>query len=271
MFIVRSNIVLSNVFKGLVLDWICTSQGNIRVTAADENGYMIHGIAVLSHTRILVADFTNNTLRLVDSVHGGVVSKLSLQGSPWRICLSAPGIAAVALKKEGLIQFIQVDSDTMSLICSISVRGHIAGIAAMNNLLVVSYKSPDRVELISMEGQVLKMTYNIKEVFEYSYFMATSTDGFIFIANYGTNTITQLDTNLRVVKTFTSPILRGPAGIVYVSPDQMVVVGAETHNIVTLNTKNGTMSPLLGRADGLQDPWPGVLTQRRSSWAVPEK
>jgi len=52
------------------------------VTSSGEEGITVNDIAVLSPSRLLVSDYTNDTLRLVDSGNGGVLSKVSLPGGP---------------------------------------------------------------------------------------------------------------------------------------------------------------------------------------------
>jgi len=67
------------------------------VTSGNEGRIEIPDIAVLSPSRLLVSDYTSYTLRLVDSVNGGVLSQVSLPGEPWGVCHLGDGGAAVAL------------------------------------------------------------------------------------------------------------------------------------------------------------------------------
>jgi len=231
---------------------------DLQVTSPGEGGILIRDIAVVSSSRVLVTEQTNNTVGLLDSQGGKVVSKLPLSSSPIRVCLLRDGRAAVTLPQQKQIQFIRVDGDTLSLDVSIDVNGDVIGIAGHNNHLVLSYLFPGRLEKITMEGRVTHQLNNHtagRELFKYPYFITTSHDGNIFITDLETNTISQLDQNLQVVQTFTSPMLKEPAGIVTVSNTQVLVAGCYSHNILMLDTTTGSMTSLLGQAEGIQDPW----------------
>jgi len=228
------------------------------VTSRGEDGYWIYDIAAVSPTRLLVTDNINRTLRLVDSQNGGVVSQVSLPGKPRGVCLTGDGRAAVALPNEKRVQFVRVDGDTLSLDKSITVKGTILGIVSSSNHLVVSNQNPGRVEKITMEGRVTHELNNQtagRELFKWPNCITTSHDSHIYISDRGTNTIVQLDHNLQVLQVFTSHMMKEPGGIVSVSNNQVVVAGRESDNILVLDTTTGTMTSLLGQAEGIQGPF----------------
>ena len=228
------------------------------MTPPGEGGIQIEDIAVVSSNRVLVTDSTNNTVRLLDSQEGKIVSKLPLSSSPYRVCLLRDGRAAVTLPNQKRIQFIREEGDTLSLDGSIDVKGGVYGIAGQNNHLIVSYFNPDKLEKITMEGgvthQLNNHTAGRELLFKRPEFITTSQDGSIFIADWATHTISQMDLNLQVVQTFTSPLLKAPVGIVAVSNTQLLVAGYRSHNIHVLDTTTGSMTPLLGQAEGIQNP-----------------
>ena len=227
------------------------------VTSRDERKFTIHDIAVVSPSRLLVSDSTNGTLRLVDSVNGGVLSQLSPQGYPWGVCLLGNGRATVALFVKQQIQFIRVDGDTLTLDKSIKVKGFVIGISACDSHLVVTYGEPGRVETITVDGRVIEEMDNKKagkQLFQYPYHITISNSGDVFVSDCGTRTVIQMDRTLRITRTFTSPMLKEPFGIVSVGTDQLLVADKEGNSIVALNPTNGTVTPLLGQADGIQEP-----------------
>jgi len=231
---------------------------NLDVTSPDENEYGIKYIAVVSPTRLLVTDYTNHKLRLVDSQNGGVVSHVSLTGTPWGVCLTGDGRAAVTLPNEKRIQFVRVDGDTLSLDKSITVKGSVWGIVSSNNHLIISYHDPGRVERITMEGRVTHELNNKtarRKLFKTPRFITTLHGDHIYISDNGTNTIAQLDHNLQVLQTFTSHMMKGPAGIVCVSNNQVIVAGMNSRNILLLDTTTGTMTTLLGQTEGINYPY----------------
>jgi len=168
------------------------------------------------------------------------------------------GKAAVALYNVKKIQFIHVVGDTLTLDRSIDVKDNPMSISAYDSSrLVISYASPGRVEMMTMNGQVEDEVDNQKagkELFRNPYFIATTSSGDIFVSDYGTHMIIQMDRTLRITQTFTSPMLTSPLGIVFASTDQLLLADEKSHSIVVLNPTSGTVTPLLGQADAIQEP-----------------
>jgi len=232
-------------------------QLDLMVTYRGENGIRIYDMAVLSPSRLLVSDWTNYTLRLVDSVNGGILSQVSLPGCPLGLCFLGGGGAAVVLYSVKKIQFVRINGDKLSLDRSIDVKEDPLGISTFNSShLVVSYQNPGRVEMMTMDGRVIDAMDNQKagkHLFQYPYYITSNKDD-IFVSDNGTCTIIQMDRTLRITRTFSSPMLTSPCGIVSVSTDQLLVADRDSHSIVALNLTNGTVTPLLGQADGIQRP-----------------
>jgi len=244
-------------FPGLSSDCF-SQQPTLTLTSSGEKGIVIQDIPVVSPSRLLVSDYYNNTLRLVCSVNGGVMSKVNVPGRPWGICLMGDGKAAVALYNMKKIQFINVDGDTLSLDRTIDVKGNPRSISAYDSSrLVVVYDSPGRIEMMTIDGRVVDEVDNQKagkDIFSNPYFIATTNSGDIFVSDYSTQMIIQMDRSFRITQTFSSPMLTSPYGIVSVSTDQLLVADQEGNSIVDLNPTSGTVTPLLGQADGIQKP-----------------
>jgi len=227
------------------------------VVSWSESGSFFYDIAVVSTTRVLVADNENKTLRLVDSQNGGVVAKVSLTAKPFRLCAIRDRRAVVTFPTEKRIQFIRIAGDTLSLDRYVDLNGSVVGIAACDNHLVVSYEHPCRVKKITMEGKVTHELTNQtpgKELFKFPRFIAISESKHIFISDSGTNTITQLDETLQVVQTITSPLMKSVTGIVSVNTTQLLVSGWNSHNILVLDTTTGSLTTLLGQAEKIHNP-----------------
>ena len=243
------------------------------MVSRNEGEIVINDIAVLSTTRILVTDGTHITLRLVDSQNGGLLCKVALPDLLWGVCVLKDGRAAVTLPYEKRIQFICVEGDSLSMDRSIHVNGNVAGIAAFGDHLVVSYWNPGRVEKITMEGKVAQTLNNRnveikgKEQFMSPNYIAIAENRFIFVSDFETNTITQLDENLSILQTFTSPMLKmsflDSFGIVSVNKTQLLVADHDSHNILVLDTTTGNMTPLLGQAEKIH--YPGAVAWCPSS------
>jgi len=213
---------------------------------------------VLSPSRILVTDWTNDTLRLLDSVNGGVVSQVKLPGNPCGVCRLEDGRAVVALLDMKQLQFCRIVGDSLSLDESIQVNDSVCGVSACGSShFLMSYCSPGGVKKMTMDGRVIDKVDNQKtgkQLFADPYNIAISKSGDIFVSDYGTSTIIQMDRNLRITQTFTSSVVENPCGIVSVNTDQLLVAGRNSDSIVVLNPTSGTVTPLLGKTDGIQQP-----------------
>ena len=210
---------------------------------------------------------------LVDSRTGGTVAQLTLQDGPRRVCMWENNTAVVSLDRQK-VQFININGDSLQLGRSFSVNGTVCGVGRSGDRLVVSYLSPPGLEVLAMDGRVMH-TFSKKaageDVFKRPCFIATSTDGMVYVSDGGNSTITQLDMNLRVTRTYSDSILQGPRGIIAVSADQVLVCSYNNHRILLLCPSTGVITSILEQQDGIQ--WPYALTfspSQRKLYAVPD-
>ena len=217
----------------------------------------ITDIATVSPTEMLVCDFDQCKVNLMDSTAGGVVASVSVPSGPWRICLVNERMAAVSVTWNK-VQFIKLGRGSLTLDRVLEVSKDILGITTLENSLVTSCIGPPCVEMMSMDGKVKYTLDNQKagrEVFEKPYFMASSMDGFIYVTDSGTNTVTKLDSRLNMLGTYTDSSLHDICGIISISRDQLLVCSLDKHSIVLLNTRTGNTTVLLGEQDGLKKPY----------------
>jgi len=217
---------------------------------------VIADTTVVTHDTLLVSIYSKKCVQLVDSRQGVVLSEVQLQEEPGRMCLTDRNTAAVSVGDEK-IQMIQVEDNTLTLGKVLTVSEDICGITSCRNSLVVSYEEAPWLEVISMDGKVLKQFDNRGEpqLFEYPWFMCTTPDGLLLISDSDTNTITMVDESLNLPQTFTSPLLKEPRGITAVTEDQILVCSTENDSLVLLKPSTNTMSTLLGKVDGIEYPY----------------
>jgi len=216
----------------------------------------IKDLAVVSPDMLLVSNYSKDCVQLLDCLKGKVVSQVQLQGKPWRICLTDRNTAAVDV--EGYkIQMIKVQDKTLTMGRELNVSKTMFGLTSSRNSLVVSYHNQPWLELISMDGKVLRQfdKSGKSQHFKSPYFMCTTPGGSVFISDNGTNKITKVDEQLNILQTFTSPLLQDPRGITAVTEDQILVCSFRNHSIVLLQPSTNTMSTLLGKVDGIEYPY----------------
>ena len=223
----------------------------------DTGGYSIWDIAVVSDTRLLVIVNKNKKVILLNSKTGGTVAQVTLKGGPRRLCMFDNIRAVVTLGNKGL-QFININGDSLELGRSFSVNRSVWGISRSEDRLIVSYNSPPGLEVLSNDDRVIQTFSNQTagvDVFKWPYFISTSADGMVYVSDCNKSTITQLDSNLHVIRTFSDPILHNPCGIISVSADQVLVCSNGSHRIVLLCLSTGDITSLLGEQDGIKEPY----------------
>ena len=205
---------------------------------------------------MLVCDYGESKVKLVNSTAGGVVASVSVPGRPWRICL-LNGMAAVSLTWNK-VQFIRVGRGSLTLGRVLEVYNAVCGISTVDSCLVTSSTDPLGLTMMSTNGKLMYTVNNQKagrEIFKHPAFLTSSTDGYIYVSDWGTNAVTKLDKKLNVLKTFTDPCLQNIQGIISISRDQLLLCSLNNHSIVLLNTRTGNTTVLLGEQDRLKKPW----------------
>jgi len=188
----------------------------------DTGGERINDIAVVSDNRLLVIVKGNKRVILMNSQTGGTVAQITLKCHPRRVCMFDNTMAVVTLKDRSL-QLININGDSLELGRSFRLDGNVWGVARSEDRLIVSYVSPPGLEVLFMDGRVIQKFNNQAagvDVFKCPVFIATSADGMVYVSDGNKSTITQLDLNLHVIRTYSDPILQQPYGIICVNADQ---------------------------------------------------
>jgi len=219
-------------------------------------GGSIWDIAVVSDTRLLVIVNLTTKVILVNSQTGGTVTQITLKKFSRRVCMFDK-IRAVVTFGDKSLQFININGDSLELGRSFSVNRDVWGISRSEDRLIVSYLSPLGLGVLSIDGRVIHTFSNQAagvDVFKGPIFISTSADGMVYVSDWSKSTITQLDSNLHVIRTYSDPILQTPRGIISVSADQVLVCSNGSHRILLLCPSTGAITSLLGEQDGIVEP-----------------
>ena len=238
------------------------------------DGKRIFDIAVVSDTRLLVIVYENKRAILVNSQTGCTVAQITLKSNPCNVCMFNNIMAVVTLQDNSL-QFININGDILELGRSFSVNGYVWGVAGSEDKIVVSYVSPPGLQVLSMDGTVMH-TFNTQaaggDVFKCPLFITTSADGMVYVSDRDKSTVTQLDSNLHVIRTYSDPILQNPCGIISVSADQVLVCSHDNHRILLLCPSTGAITSILGQQDGIKEPWALTYSpSQKKLYVVPDE
>jgi len=212
-------------------------------------------MVLISDNKLLLSDENVGTLALVDIKSNNVVSKIELRKKPSLVCKIDKNRAATTAGNE--IQFLQIEANALR--CDLALTSgedaYQYGIASQGNNLVVTYVLPPGVRIISTDGKIIHKLDNTtagKELFKQPRWIATTSDGSIYVTDWGTHKITRLDSSLAILQTFSGSLLRGPHGIIALNRDQLLVCNKSNNNILLIRPSTNSMTVLLD--DGIEKP-----------------
>jgi len=217
---------------------------------------LIYDIALVSPDSLLVSNETKETIQLVSSRTGSTLSEVSTSPHcPVRICLMGGERAAVTMTGNQ-VQLVHVIGCRLTLGTVLGVTARCWGVAPSGDNVVVSYGKPPWLEVMSTDGRVL---HRFKEsgaaqTFKCPHFLTTSSDDFIYAADFGVDAIIKLDSSLNLLQTFSDPQLGRPFGLTSVNSDTLLVCNRFNDSIVHVNVNSGKVTTILGREDGIVEP-----------------
>jgi hypothetical protein len=131
-------------------------------------------MAAISCHKVLLVDFQNYCLKLLNVEKNEITCIFKTDGKPWGITAISSRLYAVTVFTTGEILFINT-SNGISKSHSIKVRKDCRGIDYRNGVLAVSFEAPACVQLLDMEGNVMK-TFDIRRHCSSPYYIASCND-----------------------------------------------------------------------------------------------
>ncbi|XP_052794718.1 uncharacterized protein LOC128227859 [Mya arenaria] len=221
----------------------------------DYLGCRLSSMLKLTGSRMLIADSHNNNVKVVDMQTNSLVSQINVPGDPWGICHLPGDRVAVTMTDKG-VQFLATGGQ-LAIGDHFKVDGDCRGIDYHEERLIVSFYN-GKVAVLNMNGHVIRQIErdgNGNKLFQCPLYLTLvcedSTD-FIYISDDRSNTITKLDMNLNITKTFQDPALKGPRSITALG-NQLLITGCRSNNIMILDLSTGQMTQLIGK-EGIRDP-----------------
>ncbi|KAL4224596.1 hypothetical protein ACF0H5_015295 [Mactra antiquata] len=172
------------------------------LTSVQLNGQRRCNLTSLVNIRdniIACTDLQNKSLLLLDIARRELLSSVSLKYKPWCTTFIEPRTLAVTLTTGRMIQFYEVQSNILRESNKITVDGECRGIDSINELLVVTFGQPPKVEIIDFHGNVYNVIQKDKlgnNIFNSPFYVAVSKDGgSMYVSDNETRAVTQLTLN----------------------------------------------------------------------------
>ncbi|XP_052816982.1 E3 ubiquitin-protein ligase TRIM71-like isoform X2 [Mya arenaria] len=222
---------------------------NVR-TSLDKITCWINASALLSPGLVLLSDYNNCSVKLVDLTTRTVTSRLQLPGNPGHVCVLPDDQAAVTLMNNSMIQLMSTTGVQLSCGKEIKVSSGCCGIAYYNNRLYVSFVSDPRVEVMTLDGHIISTfeTDDGKKLFQSPYFLtvSASTPPILYVSDCDAYTVLQLSLDGKVLREYSDKKLKRPWSVVAVGTGQLLVCGLTSHNVMLLTEWDGKMTEILG-------------------------
>lgn len=149
------DIRFTNACKKTLLD-----KGDLDVKAEDDNhDCLITGMTLISEKYLVVADNNNMSVKLINTAENVILSRKRMDTGPWDITSTKDNQVAVTLPSLEKIQFFRfLENFGLESVKELRVGRKCNGIdfIATENKLIVTSCQPGMVEIIDMEGHVLK-------------------------------------------------------------------------------------------------------------------
>ena len=183
-------------------------------------------MALLSSDRLVVLDLDNHSVKLFDVVQDKVLHQLEVDGMPTSVCSLPETRVAVTLPLENRILILHCDNK-LSIVDTITVQGFCWSIASSNKLLIVLYENPRKIEIMNLNGSVVKQNeLNMYNSFHWRDKLSVMTKGdvtSIYVSDSNNKRIVRLDEDLQVQQVYSAPDGAEPRGVLAVGENQLLV------------------------------------------------
>ncbi|XP_060564058.1 uncharacterized protein LOC132723371 [Ruditapes philippinarum] len=204
-------------------------QGDICVKTSEDKETMcgISGITSLSSDTLVIADYHNMAVKMVDTSSQSVSDQLQLDGKPWDITRLTFTELAVTLPFIQTIQFISISSNKLKKRHAVKVGGDCHGISCYQGKLVVSFVNPAKLQILDMNGYLLT-TIDGKNIFKNPYYV-TSNSNAIYVSDVNMNILTKINWHCKVIGSYSRT--GKPRGMA-LSEDGTVFVCDKERNVI---------------------------------------
>lgn len=234
---------------------------------SDEDSCNIWGTCITGDGNILLADNTNNKLKLLDKRTYKVISSCKLSASPRSLTRLGDTEAAVSLSNK-VIQFVST-AETLSLTRSLQMDHNCFGLELTKSQIFISDGSHN-IYVHDMDGKLLRTISHDKSgenIFSECRDITVSDDRKkIHVADSRKGLIT-LDFEGKVIWKYTGSELKGAYGVCTDEKGHLLVTGILSHNVLLMSQSGEKMGTIIEASDGIKSPV-SVCFDRHNSRAL---
>ncbi|XP_053390730.1 E3 ubiquitin-protein ligase TRIM71-like [Mercenaria mercenaria] len=203
-------------------------QGKICVKISkDKNRCWIRGMFLLNPDLLIITDWSNTAVKMVDTSSQSVTDQLQLGTRPQDVISVTSTELAVTLPDYHNIQLISASSNKLKKKQTLKVDGPCYGISYCQGKLFVSFTNPAKLQILDTNGTVLT-TVEGETIFNSPLYVTTNTNS-IYVSDWMMKTITRLNWQGEVIGSYGGMI--SPFGIT-LSDDGTVFVCDPGRNVI---------------------------------------
>ena len=234
----------------------------------DEESSRISSCAFLPNGELLLVDYQNCSLKLLDRAHVLQNSFVLLSDRPWDVSVVDSSTVVVTLPYTKRLQFIQI-YPSFSRGSSVKFDKESWGVAVSAEHIYVTCHNNDEVKkeedwtpgevcILDLRGnEIRRIQGSIEDRLRFirPYYVAVNRDGSaIYVSDFETDTITALTTTGDILFQYTSPDSDDFRQMYIDSQSNILVCGVTTHNVQIIAEAGQKYKTMLISSDGLRKP-----------------
>lgn len=241
--------------KKNIYDMVSNNKDEVKVNSkTDKKDCYITSIIDITGNMVACADWANNSVKLVDTSAGQVISDIQLTSQPWDITSVSGDQLAVTITSENRIQYLNINDQQLSKGQSIDVAGRCRGIAYNRENFIVSYDDPSKVEILNTYGKVLRCLKSDKmgnPLFERPYYVVVTENGdSVYVSDNEKHCVTRLTFDGQIIGVYKDTELRCPRGLVVCRDGSLLVCSSHGHSVHLISSECNRMKIMLRRKEG---------------------
>ncbi|XP_069120121.1 transcription intermediary factor 1-alpha-like [Argopecten irradians] len=219
---------------------------------SDSSDCSINGLVYLSDGRIVISDYANKKLKLIN-IEGDVVDEMKVNGYPFDMCMVDNTTVAVGISRPGGIRVVKVTSSKITLSSEINTKVDCYGIVYRDGEFVVSTRSD--VVSVTNDGTIHKLLGQTG----YIYGMCRDPIGKqLFLTHYtdckdstAVSRLTADDVHTDLLK---AGVVKKAYGVDMDVERNVYVCGDTSNNVMQMSWDGSIIRELLTEADGTVRP-----------------
>ncbi|XP_067672440.1 tripartite motif-containing protein 2-like isoform X2 [Haliotis asinina] len=222
---------------------------------------------------LVIADNSNKCLVMVSTELGGMRSHLYIGEAPWSLCKMNPHRVVSTILEEKKLVVANVQFPNLTLHSEVRTQKVYSGIASLDSeSLVVGSLSPTSIDIIDLEGNVLKTIAN-QTTIRAPHFLSVTPNREIVVSDSGSKAIVCMTEGGDIVFWYRPErrcALRAPRGIVTDAAGGIVFVDRDSNKVTHLTANGEFVRHILTSKDCVTKPC-GVCIDEHSCLFVTER